>query len=477
MTNPWAVTRKEAQTVLGLLASRQEWIHRRIETLELTSDGNTRRSISIDLSLEELIIRGLRILPISRIEKRVFKNFDIRSSSDESLSVLTQEQTRVVVMAVLRLGLDAEYLENSDEYLRHIIDYDFQGHDSEVQFNSTFKPAWGFLLIYYNRLDKSDRSLVNLLMEIAVDLINGNILFVQVPESTKTGNRTVLKYSYDDPFEIQGLARPKIIIQPLLTTWSNTLHLEMRTPRQIVIKELAIRDLNVHSNLTAPLIEESTTDKSARQISHVVLETAPPDKRFATAILLRAESRGLPTIAFLALSITCLVTIELFTSGFPKAFRPGFIDGKWVNGNTTTTTTILLLVPSFLFTYIARESAHNIEARILNYPRRALLLSGLWMFMAAIVNIHSKSEKIFGVITHDDLATMSGVLLVLYGFWFWGATNIDAKVQKRINQLRHVVYRLQLKFFHRGIKPVYFAVYKNVVVSARGKRNRKYPPP
>lgn len=477
MVKRFDVSPAEAKKFLDLLAHRREWIHQRLETLELASDGSTRRTISLDLNVEEAFIGSSNMLPVSRMDKRTFKNLKVSSGAGELLSILTREQTTQVALEVLKLGLKAEYIDNSEEYLRQIIDYDFQGHDSEVQFNSAFKPAWGFLLIYFNRLDDSDPKLFDSLMEVALQLINGNFLIVQVPHTNIAGSRVIITISYDDPLEIRGLVRPKILKQPLLNTWSKTVQVEIHTSPQIVIKKLSIEDLDVNRNITSPLEDEQALDKSARQISKVALNENPPEKRFATSILLRAESRGLPSTALFALALTCLATIELFTTWLPKAFQPGYVNGVLVQGNTSTTTNVLLLAPSLLFAFIARGSVHNVEAKLLNFLRRALFVSALWMFMLAIVNVHSSDVRIWHIFTHSDLAITSCILFALYSFWFLGATNFDAKIVSWLNRLKYLYDALELKFVYGGIKPVYFAVYKNFVVSARGKRNKKYPEP
>lgn len=80
-----------------LIASPEEWINRRVETIELLSREETRRRVSIDFTLTEEQLTELEIgdgvvVPISVLTKEPRRNFDLRDESGRAVPVLGREQ-------------------------------------------------------------------------------------------------------------------------------------------------------------------------------------------------------------------------------------------------------------------------------------------------------------------------------------------------------------------------------------------------
>lgn len=431
--------------------------------------GTLAEEFSVDLDVKDLSVGGLRVLPISVMKKKVLKAFDVMSASGETLSILTSGQTSQIAIAILRLGLEDEYLENSDEYLNFIVTYDAAVGDEVIEFNSLHKPAFHILYMYYKRLDKKDAQFAAEMMDLTLDLINGFLLIVQIPESAHTGTRSVLKFSYEDPLELQGLMRPKKIVAYLLTDWSKSFHLEVRTPQPIVIKELSIRNIDKYANSAIPVNKESAYDISGRQIAHAMLSGAKHDERFAAFILLRADTKGLPRTAFLAVFLTWLASNALFASWMPKFFDPLPSSVSAQYGGAGTSTTILLLAPSLLFAFLAKRSDHHIEARILTGPRIALLCSGLLMFGAAIANTHPISETVWRFPLPSILPIISNLILMVYVVWYLRATNTTAKIRK----LRLLVRSTLVKFWGKIAERFHEVVYRGRVLRSKGGRDEE----
>ena len=100
-------------TSAQLIADPKSWINRRVETVEMLSQEETRRRVSIDFTLSEkqrsaLTTRHGVIVPLSVLSKHPRRNFDLRDEAGASLPVLGRNDNgNLALIALLRAASGA----------------------------------------------------------------------------------------------------------------------------------------------------------------------------------------------------------------------------------------------------------------------------------------------------------------------------------------------------------------------------------
>jgi hypothetical protein len=89
-----------------LIANPKSWINRRVETVEMLSQEETRRRVSIDFTLsarqrERLTTRHGLTVPISVLSKRPLRNFDLREEDLSARPILGRADNRELALIAL----------------------------------------------------------------------------------------------------------------------------------------------------------------------------------------------------------------------------------------------------------------------------------------------------------------------------------------------------------------------------------------
>lgn len=425
--NPFQISPQDAREFQRLLETRRDWIHRRVETIQLFPQGGTRRHVSLDLNAKCIVIAGMRIMPISTMKKKVLKSFDIRSNTGEALSVLTSEQTNQIQIAILRSGLLAPIRDDHDELLQAIVTFDRDYGRERLDADPSDEPGYNLLEEYFLLLDTTEESFAREMINWASLFISGFLLIVQLPNSVASGSRTVIKFSYDEPIRIRGIFRPRKTWVYLLTDWSKSYHLEVRTPPPIVVDELSVHRIRGLRKATSPIFRRQAYDVEGTQIAHVTISGTHPMERFVAFFYLRADTRGIPRAAFIGIILTCLGLNMLFSPWFPRLLDARPLTNSAMFTGLGVPTTILILAPSLLFAFLGKRADHDIEARIVATPRVLLFLSGIAMFVGALVKVHPVSETFWHLPVPPALPIVADVLLFFYGYWYIRGTNFIEK--------------------------------------------------
>jgi len=96
-----------------LIADPRSWINRRVETVEMLSQEETRRRVSVDFTLsaeqrEQLRTRHGLTVPISVLAKHPLRNFDLRDEQPAAVPVLGRaDNCELALIALLHTALDA----------------------------------------------------------------------------------------------------------------------------------------------------------------------------------------------------------------------------------------------------------------------------------------------------------------------------------------------------------------------------------
>ena len=121
----------------SLIADPKRWINRRVETVEMLSQEETRRRVSIDFTLSAEQRRRLRTrhgltVPISVLRKQPLRNFDLRDEDTAARPVLGRADNReLALIALLSAARDAlgdappdESIQTLTAELRQIVFHD-----------------------------------------------------------------------------------------------------------------------------------------------------------------------------------------------------------------------------------------------------------------------------------------------------------------------------------------------------------------
>lgn len=310
-----------------LIANPASWINRRVETVELLSQEQTRRRVSIDFTLpdghiEELTTPEGVVVPISVLTKEPRRNFDLRDESGSAVPVLGKESNaglaHIAVMSavldVLPDDVPSEAFELVWSDLRQVVSSPPEAADEALgvfvgsaESDDTLRSAiWG---------DATCRSLL--------DALRSNyVLFAVVPPEGP--RRRILKYGYSEDFDLgisgtlrerlapwmlgQRLSRPDRsrfrILYP--GAWrAASFHAEIVIPEDLRIEAAILYDFAKDEALSEPdlnrnrasLYASDTLDAEASTDAYVVIA---PERRGRTV---QAAATGLVVAALLWLGV------------------------------------------------------------------------------------------------------------------------------------------------------------------------------
>jgi hypothetical protein len=310
-----------------LIANPASWINRRVETVELLSQEQTRRRVSIDFTLSDSYIDELTtpeglVVPISVLTKELRRHFDLRDESGSAVPVLGKEgNAGLAHIAVMSAALDvlpddvpSEAFELIWSDLRQVVTSSPEAADEALgvfvgsaEEDDTLRSAiWQ---------DATCRSLLNTLR-------SNYVLFAVIPpEGPK---RRILKYSYSEDFDVgisgtlrerlapwmigRRLSRPDRSRIRILCpgAWrAASFHAEVVIPEDLRVeaailydfaKDEALSESDLNRN-RASLYASETLDAEASVDAYVVIA---PERRGRT---IQAAATGLVVAALLWLGV------------------------------------------------------------------------------------------------------------------------------------------------------------------------------
>lgn len=189
-----------------LIAQPKSWINRRVETVEMLTQEETRRRVSVDFTLsaqqrQALTTRHGVVVPISVLSKHARRNFDLRDEQPGVVPVLNRaDNGELGLTALLSSALDAlgdapaeDAVEELTAELRQIV-FDDEPAASEALESFVGAAQEGDELRAAIWDDPTCNSLLR-------TLVSDYVLFAALPDGG--ADRRVLKFGYgeDFPFE------------------------------------------------------------------------------------------------------------------------------------------------------------------------------------------------------------------------------------------------------------------------------------
>lgn len=366
-----------SKTYLTLVASRDSWIHRKVETIDFLPDGSTRNKISYDFTAPlnlKPFAKGAQIgIPITLMKKNTLVNLSVKDANSKSLSVWDTQSTGDLGFEILRsviVGFIKRPLNNLEsESLNKIV---FSKPTDQIE------PQ---LQVVENALT-SNLSGSPIALEIIrgfiTSLIENYIFVVEIPIS-ELGSRQIIKISHDQ--ELLGgmkaekfwLLRVKFLIpRNTFLPSAKSSHLEINSPEGVQILGLDHSTYDVNSKTWL-------VDRSSETSGHVAHIHINEDFYSASKYILRMSPSGSGLI---------LQTFVGISAGLAYYF---FIlkDICQIDSLITTPSeaaglaTISLAIPAFLLTQVSRAREHSHVQRILRIPRVIALLSSVCFFISA----------------------------------------------------------------------------------------------
>jgi hypothetical protein len=98
----------------ALLTRQVAWRHRRVETIDVLSHEQVRRSVSVDFTVplehraDLQLADGQYAVPLGVLEKRQLVHFDLRSEDEESVPLMRSEEVQLIARELLYLLVDLD---------------------------------------------------------------------------------------------------------------------------------------------------------------------------------------------------------------------------------------------------------------------------------------------------------------------------------------------------------------------------------
>lgn len=363
---------KVGVAVSRLLRDPRDWIHRRVETIELLTHEESRRRISIDFSLgeiaDDLAAGDGFIVPISPLAKKPRKHFDLRNSRGETVSALTRhDNARLSQVALANIAADTLRRSNVEiskpdaeklsAEIRAIVDgppvlAKRVANDFAYQATET---KWRKVL-----LDDTDfRGLLDLLRE-------NYILYVFLNE--KPVGRQVLKTAFADEMHFNEEPTISEEIERLATSpdgrefrvslnspeWGTAYHLELVIPEELRAKSANFVDLEANQLVLAEDQEEKSVNRVALYLSSQDLDNCRSTPE-ATVTLIPERQGTILQGLFSGLAVTAALAMG--------------VANDLAVPSSDSTVSILLGAAAVVTALSASHSEHILVTKIFSAPR------------------------------------------------------------------------------------------------------------
>ncbi|MGN6201991.1 MAG: PKD domain-containing protein [Solirubrobacterales bacterium] len=354
-----------------LLENLPDWVHRRVESIEILDEEMVRRRVSIDFTPrlprweDERGAPDVKCAPIALLAKRVLSRFDLRDESGASVPLATSEENAAFATAYM-LEIAGDVLGGDlPPELRRLCWTIARGEPSEA--NAAIADIASELPGAASQALRANKR-----FRAATSTFAENFAVLVDVENSK--RRRVLKLAYDQLMELDGLTwRQKLGLAPVLMKFripelgdAGSRHLEF----------VRVEGLDI---LSAQLVwqEPDGPIQGVEGIrrggdAHVRINRKRQGTTALTGVRVRASKSSLllrgPWIAALSAGALTAAWFAL----------PG-IAGDSSGGAPS----ILLAVPAFFGVYLGTRQPHPLEAALLLGARTLVYISGFLAFLGA----------------------------------------------------------------------------------------------
>lgn len=390
-----------------LLLQEHDWVHRRVETIDLLSRQAVRRQVSVDFTVPQPVRQLLKlsehefVVPIATLEKTPLRNFDLADEVGRALPVLGREQNGQIAAAALQVlahdVLDALALElphDLADLLAAIAQADPADADDRlgvlVDRGDAAEPdAAAFAAVLE---DDATRFLLT-------DLAENYVLLAVVDEIER---RRVLKFAYDERVEV--IAKDRGVFARL--GWSAEL-VEVATPGAartasyhvdvVVPEEARVEAAFVYDEDDGRLYGfDSEADRAAVHAPGV-----PLGARTNLLFGLRLERAGFPAVAAAVAVVTAVVLGVGALRDQVDAARAG------------PSVSVLLAASAVFAGAVARSGEHRLMQTLFAWPRLVLFANACCALAAAVTLAFGLCSRAVNTTWEIAAAIASACALVL----------------------------------------------------------------
>lgn len=450
----------------SLMLADTSWLHREVDSVRIASNGDTRRHVSMDLTVPAsspmwpLVrydpgprtkarlftnrlgsalcapdAREYRALPIGFLRKSAIQRLNV-SESGTPLPVLTSRQNGELSVLFLNSLLDelSFYFEGAPSALVELRELAMEvvmhpgaetsttdSSDSSFSAQKRVGEVLGRARLCEMSLSSllGDESFLRLVAYL--NLLRDSFMFAVVIPSSWIDTRRVVKYSLDQPMNLSRGRSWKRIFSPLEINYtpSNVFHdsgyhFELELPDDLRVRSVRVdgqpRDLSDVRNRLHLAWPRSIADKESGIDSLVSVATGSK----LVQLEVTAQHQGLRSFSMHA----CWVVAVFFATAFAEMFLDRIVRGDFVT--PTPAASVILVGPALMLSWMAREPEHPIVAFAMFSLRAALLLCTFMLFYAALLLAVPVVDNIWTA-SWIGLSAFSIVLLI--GRVAWGIKN------------------------------------------------------
>lgn len=366
----------EGQKVLDLILRSQQWIHRRVDKLDLTAPGETRRSVSLDVTLPRewaiTVGTGQVAVPLGWLEKGPLRGFDTCGPDGKSIPVLTSKDNgelaaSLFVAAAVNIGLVQA---NRDEIWTLARQIALSTPETQNDALAAYK-AW--LVAAQRNLNVpagSSEEVTELLDQLVETLARSFILFGVIADEW-LDKRTILKFSSSqDELKAASRTRGNTLVYEVEIPdlgLAESQHIEVETPMGTHIESLTLQIMP--SKGTTKWVSESQL--FSRPLAH--LNTSEAD-RFAQGTArfhVRPIRHGLQLVTDVVVTV---IAVAVVLSLFARFWEPSVLGATF--SIPSPAVPIMLTGPALLLSWVAIRSENRVALKALA-PLRYLLVLGI----------------------------------------------------------------------------------------------------
>lgn len=370
---------KVGQKLVELILGSQDWIHRRVEQLEILPSGDCLRRQSVDFTLpSELAIPGTKgrvLLPISLMKKGPLSKFSAIGPDDRAIAVLeTGQNGRLAVEMLLAMASNA---------------YGYPlGHDQSparslferIVFSSPADPSSALaeldtLLSHSSSVTPSDVENRAGFRAIATQFCSFFLLVFEVSESV-LDQRSLIKFSYMESRE-DGHGKPRFPVRWEFNDFglASSFHIEFEPPPLLTVAKLTMTE---QIGDGGPTVKEDAFSSPGR-IVHIA--SVPGPLSTAEIVFELAPRRGgVAAVSWTAVRLVSGFFVLVLLGRFLRTVFLGPVPLA-----SPAAAAVLVASGGVLLTWLSRVPEEWIVAKVLESPRNHLFAAALVLLGAAFL--------------------------------------------------------------------------------------------
>lgn len=369
------------EVLAELFLGSRDWVHRRVDAITLEANGTTRRAISFDVEVPEILrVTGSKnrtIIPLALIEKGALRRVSTADPAGHPMPVLSAKQNTDLAVELLYALVPSSWVATSPvdtrTMLRQVASAPRAGGTQlEEMRRLGILQALGSWIDSLTVPDEHDaQSDLETLRRLISGFMDHFLLAVQVKDEF-LGTRCVLKFAYDRDLLIHGsgtfVADTNLSMPDM--GFSRSQHIEFVVPPGLTIPTLAVL---VDGEVIADVSE------TERSTAHVAFQAKGRSSEGNVLVEMKPVEAGIHR--FTTIALAAVVTLSLF--GFSEKYDFIHLVGDQFQ-IPSQTVSVLLIGPALFLSWMSRAQEHEAVAILLRPLRVVLFCCTVALFAFAV---------------------------------------------------------------------------------------------